>query len=110
MHVYTCRLDKIEEPEVYQYEDALDHFEREPYGIFVKPKEIGEHVHDIMNWETVCVSNMQLVQVTYRFRYSISQERCDIIERYLRACMYASSHVFLDDDLWFSNTKASFSS
>ncbi len=39
---YACRLDKIEEPEVYQYEDALDHFEREPYGIFVKPKEIGE--------------------------------------------------------------------
>ncbi len=88
--MYTCRLDKIEEPEVYQYEDALDHFEREPYGIFVKPKEIGEHIHDIiMSWETVCVSNthvVQLVQVTYLFRYSLSQERCDISERYLKAC------------------------
>ncbi len=41
------RLDKIEEPEVYQYEDALDHFEREPYGIFVQPKEIGEHIKGV---------------------------------------------------------------
>ncbi len=35
------RLDKIEEPLIYQFEDSADIFEREPYGIFVNPREIG---------------------------------------------------------------------
>lgn len=48
-------MDKIEEPVIYQFEDSADIFEREPYGILVKPKEIGNIIIILYNDCVVCV-------------------------------------------------------